>query len=158
MKTFKILSFLLISLVLLCACEEEANQLDTEVSNLEISMDNENEIKQIVNEMITQAEAMGKVSYATLMYDGKNYLLEELSFSQVKKQEMQNAEVSGQASNFRSGTITITCTFGDVTSESTTCPSGDFLCIGVAVQGCINSGGCAETCRQVITYVPYALK
>lgn len=145
------------------SCEEETATLpqENEVS-LQMSIENKASLKSLINEVIMQSEERGKIAYATITYDGDYFAIDNIVYSVVTKKQYLAVKPSGSKltdSEFlRGDTVTITCTFPDGSIDSINCPSGDIGCIGLAVQACVNEGGCAESCKQVITYIPKNFK
>lgn len=145
------------------SCEEETTIVPQEnEASLQMSIENEANLKNLVTNIIAQSEANGKIAYATIMYDGDDFITDKIVYSVVTKEQYLAVKPKGvnmsDSEFLRGDTVTITCTFPDGSIDSINCQSGDLGCIGLAVQACLNEGGCAESCRQVITYIPKNFK
>lgn len=85
------------------------------------------------------------------------YLNDHFAWSEIKVSDSKDFLIEFSkgylAGVKKDNKVTVTCTFEDGTSDSVECNSEDGVCIGGAVSGCLNSGGCASVCRGKLTYV-----
>jgi hypothetical protein len=161
-KIKSILSIAFLSIILsgiFVSCSEDTQEIVNSEENLVINTEQKSQISSIVSEMAQLGEKEGKIINYNISFE--NGIFKKENIELVSGSEFVNSFAKGFEQNVnsnRGNTTTITCTFPDGSTDSTTCPSNDGTCVGSAVLGCLNSGGCATVCRVAVTYVPSKFK
>lgn len=150
-----IISFLVLS------CEREKKSVNDNSANKEVFSTAEPEVENSLNDVLDEVKALARehdrvVRCKIELVDG-HYSLRDVRI--IEEKEVSDFIIGGiqaeMGTDDVSGTIQVSCTLSNGDFYNTFCESGidQYECVGRAVIGCINAGGCAETCAADLTVV-----
>ncbi|WP_155839650.1 hypothetical protein [Aquimarina latercula] len=156
-RTKKLISiFCLMLIIISCTKEEDTTtNPDNNVVLLEGNEISQKTIDDIVAEMKSIGDSQGKtiefeLKHLTKPDYHKYFKIQELT---QKIMIFNNADKPESFLAKSGDNYTVTCTYGDGSTETTEC-GASVRCAGAATWACIDNGGCATVCNARISYTP----